>query len=391
MNTSDFQTDAGGLLARSSLCSKAFRKPPSQLRQARPPRWLAGGLAAALIAAALSGATVLLSPMDEYVNAPGEIRPSDFTFVYSRVEGVIESVAAADGMHVEKGQVLARLDAWEEIKAISQLEAMIGKSKEELNLAQATSRKITAVPVPPEFLFSSFEVDKQKEIQDIQQDYLARLKHLEKVGAASGTELLNVRLQLLASEMTLSKSRKANDLYLGEYGTAARAEAEMRAQVAAAEVARLENDLAAAREDLKRLEIIAPESGRILSMLTLSPGEKVHQGEPLFKIAATEGISLRLFATEDRVNLIAPGQIVRFRANNNPDRLAPLATGVVTEVALDRELNSRNEQSAPDGTYHIEVTIDDAPYPLAMGAGVQAEIVIARRPFWRLLFFGRTR
>jgi multidrug resistance efflux pump len=233
-------------------------------------------------------------------------------------------------------------------------------------------------------------VERQQEIQDIQQNYLKRLNDLQKTGAASGTEVLNVRLQLIASETMLKRSQQANDLFTGAYGQASRDEALGKEKVAEARVKSLERNLTLARADLERLDIIAPESGTILATARRFPGEKVLSGEALFKITNNTGTELRLYATEDRVDRIKPGQLVRFRANNNPDRLAPLATGRVAEVALDRDLSPDQEEKAATSSYRITVAVEKVPYPLAVGATVQAEVVIDRRPFWGLLFLKTT-
>ncbi len=51
------------------------------------------------------------------------------------------------------------------------------------------------------------------------------------------------------------------------------------------------------------------------------------------------------------MNLIQPGQLVRFRANNNPDRLAPLAIARVTEVAATATLASKRMQPIRTGEH----------------------------------------
>lgn len=382
MNTPELQPP---LAKTSPLISEDYATTTGGLQKVIPPRWMRNGLIAIVLVTLLCAGGVLLSPMDEFVIAPGEVRPSDFLFIYSRSDGILASVLVDDRETVVSGQVLARLDPWEHTKLLDEIQGQIEQAKAELALHEAAERKITAAPVPPEFLFSALEIERQQEVQGIQQDYLRRLKQLEASGAAAGTELLSVRLQLIASEALLKRSQQANELFTGSYGAAAREEAQSRKAVAAASLRSLERRLAAAKTDLQRLEITAPQAGTILSTASRFPGEKVAAGEALFKISSTTSTELRLYATEDRVNLIQPGQLVRFRANNNPDRLAPLATGRVIEVALDRELEPEQEPQSPRSPYRIKVAVENAPYPLAVGATVQAEILIARKPFWRVL------
>ena len=150
---------------------------------------------------------------------------------------------------------------------------------------------------PPEFLFSASEVERQEEVQDIQQNYLKRLNELQKTGAASGTEVLNVRLQLIASEAMLKRSRQANELFTGDYGKASLEEASGKEKIVEARIRSLGSNLRQVRSDLERLDVIAPESGTILSTARRFPGEKVLAGTPLFKLTGSTGTELRLYAT----------------------------------------------------------------------------------------------
>lgn len=334
----------------------------------------------------------LLSPMDEYVTARGQIRPADYAFVFSRAGGILESIDILDGTQIKKGQVLARLDGWEIRKQIALIEGEIAQAEAELGMARAAAQKVAAAPVPAEFLFSALEVERQSEIQTLQQDYLKKLNDLQKSGAASAAETLNLRLQLIASEALLKRSQQAYDLFKGDYGAASQREAEERQHMLEARVASLKTKRDLALEDLKRLEIVAPADGIVLSTARRFPGEEIAPGTALFKITDADRKEVRLYASEDRVNLIEPGQLVRFRANNNPDRLAPLATGRVTHVARDRDLESEtsSDSSWEQGTYRVNVAIEKEPYPMAVGATVEAEIILERRPFWRLLFLKST-
>lgn len=369
----------------SPLCSDGYRRGQAELPRVVPPRWMRASMVAATMLTVAVTLFTLLSPMDEYVTAPGEVRPAEYTYVFSTASGLIESIEILDGQRVTKGQVLARLDGWEIRRDIARLEGEIAQARAERAMARATARKVAAAPVPAEFLFSEVEMERQKEIQTLQQDYLRRLSELQKTGAASATETLNLRLQLIASESLLKRSQQANELFKGEFGAASQSEAQERERMIDARLAALEVQRELAAGDLRRLEIVAPEDGVILATARRFPGEKIEAGATLFKITDAERTELRLYASEDRVNLIQPGQLVRFRANNNPDRLAPLATGRVSRVARDRDL-STSEDTAARGTYRVTVDIEKEPYPLAVGATVEAEIVLERRPFWRLLF-----
>jgi len=371
----------------SPLCWADYRETSEQLPKVYAPGWMTSSMVWSIVLTIVLCVLTLISQMDEFVAAPGEVRPAEFAYAFSKTTGILESVDAYDGQEVKKGQVLARLDSFEIRKQIAQIDGEITQTQAELAMAEATSRKVAAAPVPSEFLFSEVEMERQKEIQTLQQDYLHKLSELQKTGAASGVEMLNVRLQLIAADSLVKRNQQAYDLFKGDFGAAAQSEALQRENMIRARLTALKSKRELAEMEYKRLEIVSPESGVLLATARRFPGEKIEAGSALFKVTDANRPELRLYATEDRINMIQPGQLVRFRANNNPDRLAPLAIGKVTEVARDRDLGPggiSSDQST--ATYRIKVSIEKEPYPLAVGATVEAEIVIARRPFWRLLF-----
>lgn len=379
---------ASEIRATSQLCDDTYKAPHTELPPVIPPRWLHRGLWATVAGSLLLTAWVLLSPMDEFVSAAGIVRPGEFSMVFSQAGGILESITVRDGETVKTGQILAKLDSAEQERRLARLRQEIEQAGIELALARSTERKVAAAPVPSEFLFSGVEVERQREIQNLQQSYLSRLEELEKSGAASGVELLNLRLQLIATEAMLKRSEKAFALLEGDYGQAAAAEARERVRLIESRLRGLQEEEAFQRDELARRLIAAPRDGVVLATSATYPGERIEVGAPLFQIAVGAKKELRLYATEDRIDRIQPGQAVRFRSNNNPDRLAPMATGRVLEV--NRELDLTDSSTRPSDSklgeiYRVNVAVDNEPYPLAVGASVQAEIVLGRRPFWRLL------
>ena len=134
-----------------------------------------------------------------------------------------------------------------------------------------------------------------------------------------------------------------------------------------------------------RLEIHAPMAGVVSSTAFIYPGVAVEPGQALFKIAQPGEVSVRLYATEDRIGSLKPGQKVRFRARSNPDRLAAYAVAHLVRITPERQLT----EGAPDGQqgdYLVDVAVDSTPYPLPAGATVDAEVVLGSQPFFRSWF-----
>lgn len=370
----------------SSLCRPDYLRSPEELAPSLPPRWLKSTLWAGIIFFIVIFTLTMLGPMDEFVSASGEVRPARYTIVFSRAEGVLKEILVKDGQHVKKGDIIAQLDSWNADKAIVSTENELAQAQAEMKMAQATRSKIDALPVPPEFFFSPVEKERQQEVKEVQQDHLDRLERLQKSGAASHLELLNQKLQLIAAEFQLKRNEQAEELKDGPYGKASQLEAEERERVIQARINSLELNLKLAQEERKRCEVTATEDGVVIATTQRFNGEKVPLGTPLFKISQLDRQELRLYATEDRLQFIKPGQTVRFKSRSNADALAKPATARVTEVALDRDLPDSYSDASPKGTYKIKASIESIAYTLPMGGQVDAEIILQRRPFWKLFF-----
>ncbi len=369
------------------LCDSDYLTPAELRPHANSPPWMHKSTWASLALILLVASIALWWPMDDYVQAIGEIQPISYRLVFAPSTGTLRDILATDGKRVKAGELLARLDGWEVEKRIAQLEADIRLAKEDWELANISARKVEAVPVPSEFLFSPLDIEKQEQVTGIQQDYLKRLQKLEKSGASSPADIMQLRMQLAASEAQLQRSRQAATLLEGSYGISALEEAKQKKEVIQAKIFSLEEGLRLARLDLSRLDILSPTDGSIVSVARLLPGEHVPLGSPLFKIAMEGGTKLRLFASEDRIDKIAPGQLVRFRPRSNPDRMMPPMQGWVERVAKDRDLLAEDHRppSASTATYQIDVCIAPGQPEPPLGASADAEVVLIRRPFYQLL------
>lgn len=369
-----------------TLCSPDYLRSPEELAPSLPPHWLKSTLWAGIAFFFAVFILTMIGPMDEFVSATGEVRPARYTIVFSRADGTLKEILVKNGQQVKKGDVLARLDCWEADKAIANTGNELAQARAEMRMAQATRAKTDALPVPAEFFFSPVERERQQEVKEVQQDHLDRLEKLQETGAASHFELLKQKLELIDAEFQLKRNEQAEKLKDGPYGKANQREAEEHERVIQAQINSLEINLKLAQEQRQRYEVLATEDGIVLATTQRFTGEKVPLGTPLFKISQMDRQELRLYATEDRLQFIKPGQVVRFKARSNADTLAKPAIARVTEVALDRDLPDTASDASPKGTYKIKASIESIAYTLPMGGQVDAEIILQRRPFWKLFF-----
>lgn len=242
----------------SPLTYPAYHTPAQKLPPAPLPAWMNPIALLSLVGCGVFGYLTLTGRMDEVVTARGEIRPADYTIVFSTAHGVLHELLVNDGDFVEVGQTVARI--W----------------------------------------------------------YLPEQQAIDPQG-------------------------------------------------------------------LRPFEVKSPESGRVISTARLFRGERVELGAPLLKLVRGEEREIRLFATEDRIDRIQPGQMVRFRIRSNPDRLAPPALAVITEVARDRDLIASEMNRLTTPSYYVKGRVQHADYDLPLGARIDAEIILAKRQFWDLL------
>ncbi|MBC8011527.1 MAG: HlyD family efflux transporter periplasmic adaptor subunit [Burkholderiales bacterium] len=367
------------------LAPADYLVPADQLPRARAAAWMSRILVLTGALSLLTTVAVVFGPMHETVPMSGEIRPAAYTYASPLSAGTVKQIFIKESDPVVTGTLLATLDNWSITRDLAQLTADLDQARAEFTRVEATSRKTTAVPVPSEFLFSAREVEKQRDLLVLQREHLDRTEKLERQGSASSVDVMNLRMQLLASEALLARYERAADLTAGAYGQSAVAEAKAAHAVAAAKVASLETRRSGLEAERARLEIRAPRDGVVTATATLYPGLAVTPGQALFKIAASGDVVLRLRATEDRIGSLRPGQLVRFRARSDPDRLSPYSTARLTRVAPDRALTSSLETDQP-GDYLVDAVVETTARPLPSGANVDAEVVLSTQPLYRRWF-----
>lgn len=367
------------------ICDPEYRLSTAQLPPARPPRWMRLGLLLTLAAVLAVLLVTLMGPMDEYVAVSGHVRPASQRVVHSAVAAPLVVVNVRPGDRVEAGALLVTLDPWEADKRVKNLEQQVAESRAAWRLAQATQRKIEAVPVPSEFLFSPLEEQRQREVVSIRREATERMVRLQEKGGASLTDLINQKLLLIDAESALRRSLHAGSLMKGTYGDAARLEASEQVAAAETRIQALETQLAVARAERERCDVRAPEAGLVLTVTSRLPGELVPAGVPLVRLSHGDEQELRLYASEDRLSAIKAGQRVRFQARRQADKLLPPSLAEVTEVALDRDLadsaESEADNSAARETYRITARILRSEQPLPSGAEVDAEIILRQQTF----------
>ena len=363
-----------------------FKDRLEELPKSLAPRWMVWSWIVTAIATVVVLAGTLLGPMDEFVLATGIVRPAEYALVFPQVDGSVAEVVAQPGMTVTKGQLLARLDTTELERGRATVEADLAQAVADQAIAVAQLSAIREAPLSPDLLFQARSVERQRQVVAMRHTLLERMEGLGQTNNVSLLELTRERMSTQAAELELERAQQAAVLLGGDYAKAQIAAAEARVQAAADRILGLQRRRALIEGEVKRREIYAPADGLVVSRAVRFAGEKVELGTALFKLAYGKATELRLYASEDRVNRIKHGMLVRFRTRSDPDRLTKMSVGRVQDVALDRALEKdEGRAQAAGASYAIDVSVEQASTELPLGAAVDAEIVLGQRPFWHLL------
>ncbi len=360
---------------------RSQRLQAESLPQSNAPRWMSLIFAISGLLCVLATGIVLLGPMDERVLAPGVVRPSDYALVFPAAAGTVAEVAAEPGSMVVAQQLLARLDCRELERERDTVIQSVARAEAEL--ATAVAEALRAIPT--EMTLQAAEVPRLRAMVQERRKLLDRMEASGDGRGLSMVELVRERLAFQSLERELERSERVASLLAGPWAAASQASAEARVRAAEAGLAGLRARLSHIQSDIALREVRAPADGLLVNRAVRFRGEKVELGQALFKIARGPGARLRLYAGEDRVDRIRPGMIVLFRPKSDPDRLKSPRTGVVERVALDRTLEADQGDGPPAGTYAIDVSVDSQVGDLPLGASVEAEIVLGKRSFIRLM------
>lgn len=356
------------------------------LKPSYAPAWMGWLMAIAVASALLAALAVLMGPMDERVAAPGVVRPREYALVFPPPGGgVIQEVTGMPGGAVKAGDLLATLESDALRHEREALAHDLVRAESELADARAHEAAVAIAPISPEIAMQAAAAERLEAMAAERRRLVERMEQGGEGRAISLIELVRERMALQSLELERDRARAAAVLTAGPFGTAQRAMAAARVAATLAVTEGMRARLATLAEDLARHEIRAPVDGLLVSRSVRFPGEKALAGQALFKIARGTGVRLRLYAGEDRVGRIHPGMRVVFRPKSDPDRLRPLRSGAVTAVAPDRDLAADEADRPAVGSYAIDVDLTGDTADLPFGSTVDAEIILAKRPFWELL------
>jgi HlyD family secretion protein len=302
----------------------------------------AGGrvLAFALI---VGGGWATLMPLSGAVVIPGTVvAESSVKKIQHQTGGVISAIAVTDGMGVQAGDVLVRLDDTQVRASYEQVRSKIAQLNEEIG-----------------------GIDAQIKSRQTQSDLLAQ--ELQGVQA-----LWDKRLVPLTRLTSLQREAARID---GEKAQLVSSVAETRGKIGEAEL-----QLAAAKDQLAHIDLRAPVAGTVHQLAVHTVGGVVTPAEVMMVIVPqSDELQIDAHLPPDQIDQVRKGQNaqVRFPAFNQ--RTTPELTGIVSHVSADITRDPQQPSNSP-GYYTVRVNLPPKEFTRLgdrqLMAGMPAELYV---------------
>lgn len=410
---------------------------------ARPESGVAILIGAAAITVFIGGfaAWATLAPLASAAVAPGRVTAESNRKTVQHLEGgIVRDILVREGDRVEQGQVLLRLDNSQsgttldllqgQFDAMKAAEARLAAERDGLDRiefpqwlqARRTETAVAAILVGQERIFASRQATQRGQSEILEQRvrqleaeitaYRAQVASQEEQAALIREEVkaveslvnrgLERKTRLLALQRQAASLAGNRGELLGQIARAEQAIGEAKLQAAdlvnarlnevAVElrdtqnkIAELEERMQLARDVNRRLEIAAPQAGRIVSMRFVTPGGVIRPGEPVLDIVP-EGdvlvIDARVAPTDiDVVRVGLPADVVLTAYKR---RTTPILRGNVIYVSADSLIDEEHEAPYYEARIEIEREQLTGLETVELYPGMPAEVMIVtgeRTPF----------
>ena len=310
--------------------------------------WLPSWIRPALDPNRIRIAQVQWGAVEETIAASGTVVPQFEQIIFSPVHTRLVRILQKPGAVLQQGQVIVELD-------LNAARLEVEKRAEELALKQNRRTQL--------------ELDKRKKLSDLETRWrlknlefqrfktrTAQLRELKGIGAVSGEELSQARLQEQRAEIELQQLQEDRRNLVES--TAAQLEALQL------EMNILEREGAEARRRLERADIRADRAG-VLTAIAPEVGASIGQGQEIARIADLSSFRVDVTVSDIHARRLQEGLWVRLRINEEEyvkghiARILPMVAG---------------------GTIQLEVELEDSAHALLRpNQRVDAYIVTARK------------
>jgi HlyD family secretion protein len=266
---------------------------------------------------------------------------ADEVTVSSQAAGELRWFTAVEGTHLEKGVVVGTVDT---IQLSLDLVQLIAQK-------QSTAARVTAADEQVGVLQAQVGIAKRA------YDRLLRLAE-ERAATAQQVDQAERDYKTLLAQIDAAKAQRNS---------------------VASEVGATDARMAQIRDRISRSRIANPVTGTVLSTF-VKEGEVVQAGQPLYKIANLDSLTLRAYVTEGQLTSLKLGQHVQVRVDTTSGSLLAM-TGVVSWIAAKAEftptpIQTRDERA--DLVYAVKVRVANRGGALKIGMPADLSLPTSR-------------
>ncbi len=275
--------------------------------------------------------------------------------------GQIVEIPAREGEEVSAGAVLLKLDDQPARIQMQQAQAAQESANSLVALAQQMVRLHPSQVAAAEALVTAAQRRVAAAREDLQQK-----ERLHGQRLISREELAAVQEQVKALEAVALAEEKKLDGLRGQNPT-------LQVSQAQAEVARTEALLAEARYALSRCQVLAPERGTVLQVLT-GVGEIAGPQQPAIRFAPARPRIVRAEVEQEFIHLVQPGQTVVVRDGLRPEitwqgKVARIGEWFADPPSLPRQ----PPRFADVATVECVIALESSHPPLRIGQRVTVQ------------------
>jgi membrane fusion protein, multidrug efflux system len=342
---------------------EAGERPPVPTRR-RPRRVLRASLFALGAAILIIGGLWYFISGGRYVSTTDAYVQSNVLTVSTDVSGIVDRIYVSEGQHVNKGQILFRLDSDKFRIALDDARA---------NLAQTA---LTLQSLKAEYQRSQRQVSAQlarvQDDQDTYNRYAALVQH----HAITEQQFDDAKYKLAADQAVLGGNQANVKSVLARLGGNAGAPIEQMPSYQQAQ-----SQLAEAQREYDHSIVRAPFAGVVTQVNKLQPGQFLGAGTAAFGLVQTTDMWVAAEPKETALTYVRPGQAATVTVDAYPGETWH---GTVQSVAAatDQEFSVLPAQNSSGNwvkvVQRVPVRVDIKPDPNQppLSAGMSAEVAI---------------
>ncbi|HUJ80157.1 MAG TPA: efflux RND transporter periplasmic adaptor subunit [Nitrospiria bacterium] len=296
------------------------------------------------------------------IRLSGNIEATE-TDVSFKIRGTIVQRPVDEGMWVEKGALIAKLEDHDLVQSVELADASLKVAQSKLNELLAGSR-------PQEIKASLEQLNQAESDLELSRREYERVKALYEQQLAPASSMDNVETAYHVAQAAATRARQLYDLV--KEGPRKEEIASARASV---DQARQNLDLA--KIQLTYATLIAPTSGIVLTK-SAEVGEVVSAGTPVVTLGDLDHVWLRAYVNETDLGRIAWGQDVDVTTDTFPGKRYHGTIGFISSEAEFTPKSVQTEKERVTLVYRIKVYLDNPNRELK--PGMPADGIIHVKP-----------